>query len=153
MFDNSKVAQSRWFLFTNYHVMVFSDVSPTMDEKINVFRYNVPVVNMGNKKKKKQNLVSKKVETKPFRKTRGYRFLVITLAFVMLGLAAFSWIVSANGVNWFTWVMLAVFVVAYISSLFAVEILILRSQGKLNATAFKEGWHRFWTDLGAWFRT
>lgn len=123
------------------------------DENGCAFRYNVPAIIMGSKKKKKQKPVSTRAETKPFRKTRGYRFLVITLAFLMLGLAAFSWIVSANGVNWFTWVMLAVFVVAYIASLFAVEILILRSQGKLNATAFKEGWHRFWTDLGAWFRT
>lgn len=123
------------------------------DENGCAFRYNVPTIIMGSKKKKKQKSFSTRVKTKPFRKTRGYRFLVITLAFLMLGLAAFSWIVSANGVNWFTWVMLAVFVVAYIASLFAVEILILRSQGKLNATAFKEGWHRFWTDLGAWFRT
>lgn len=123
------------------------------DENGYAFRYNVPAIIMGSKKKKKQKSVPARAETKPFRKTRGYRFLVITLAFLMLGLAAFSWIVSANGVNWFTWVMLAVFVVAYIASLFAVEILILRSQGKLNATAFKEGWHRFWTDLGAWFRT
>lgn len=123
------------------------------DENGCAFRYNVPAIIMGSKKKKKQKPVSTRAETKPFRKTRGYRFLVITLAFLMLGLAAFSWIVSANGVNWFTWVMLAVFVVTYIASLFAVEILVLRSQGKLNATAFKEGWHRFWTDLGAWFRT
>lgn len=134
-------------------LIVFLGVWPMNDENGCAFRYNVPAIIMGSKKKKKQKSVSVRAETKPFRKTRGYRFLVITLAFLMLGLAAFSWIVSANGVNWFTWVMLAVFVVAYIASLFAVEILILRSQGKLNATAFKEGWHRFWTDLGAWFRT
>ena len=108
---------------------------------------------MSSKKKKKKS--SPKVIEKqevPFRKTGLYRFLVITLVFALIGVGAFSWIVGSGANSVFLWVMVGVFIAAYLATLIVVHLMVLRGQGNLNREYFKARWHSFWQAFGSFFK-
>lgn len=97
------------------------------------------------KKRKKQRQVREKEVAKPFRKTSGYRFLVITILFLVLGTAAFSWLVASNAVRgWVIWVMGGFFLLAYLITLLLAEAMALEKEGNLNKEYLKGRWVAFW---------
>lgn len=99
------------------------------------------------KKKKKRSSLGTRADSPkplPFRKTFGYRFLIITIVFVLLGVGAFSWIISTHHhQSVFLWIMVGLFLTGYVLTIILVEAMVLERQGNLNKAYLKQKWHDF----------
>lgn len=99
---------------------------------------------MAKKKKKKNTPTEPRKTNEKFTKTKTYRFLMITLLYIVLGTAAFSWLVGGMGQRGpIIYILGGVFLLAYLLTIVMTEVLVLEKQGNLNKAYFAESWKRF----------
>ena len=104
-------------------------------------------------KKKKRKVEAVQEKKKPFRKRFAYRFLIITLLFLVLGTAAFSWIINSHAIrDWVIWMLGGIFLFIYLLTLVLAEVMVLQRDGNLNKEYLKGRWVAFWKAFANFFR-
>lgn len=69
---------------------------------------------------------------KKFTKTRAYRIIIITAVFGLIAASIFSWLPASKNVNQiFLWILVGVFIAAYVATILIVELRIAYNEGKI----------------------